>query len=163
MWRICIQATYKTNMERMCHTCVTNAFEIFDEFVRIIHTLRRIRANNSHMRKIRSVNVKVQQAFSFYTCKICASSIKKNLPLKYALIHFETVVYDYNWVTIIDLHEWFTAIWNNTGHCKVWFGWGRLAPVVKLYNICLYIWKFSYKGSVYQWLNLTYVSVQKGR
>ena len=51
MWRIRIHATYKTGMERICHTCVTNAFEICDEFVRILHTLW----------KIRSVNDKVQQ------------------------------------------------------------------------------------------------------
>ena len=43
MWRIRIHATFKTDMERICHTCVTNAFEIYDEFVwiefgRIIHT-----------------------------------------------------------------------------------------------------------------------------
>ena len=38
MQRIRIHATYKTGMERICHTCVTNAFEICDEFVRIIHT-----------------------------------------------------------------------------------------------------------------------------
>ena len=62
MWRNRIHATYKTGMERICHTCVTlNAFEICDEFVRILHTLWRIRANNSHVWKIRSVNIKVQQ------------------------------------------------------------------------------------------------------
>ena len=61
MWRIRIHATYKT-MERICHTCVTNAFEICDEFVRILHTLWRIRANKSHVWKIQSVNIKVQQA-----------------------------------------------------------------------------------------------------
>ena len=49
MWRIRIHATYKTGIERICHTCVTNAFEICDELVRILHTLRRIRANNSHV------------------------------------------------------------------------------------------------------------------
>ena len=38
MWRICIHATYKTGMERICHTCVTNAFEICDEFGQILHT-----------------------------------------------------------------------------------------------------------------------------
>ena len=37
MWRIRIHATYKIGMERICHTCVTNAFKICDEFVRIIH------------------------------------------------------------------------------------------------------------------------------
>ena len=26
-------------IERICHICVTNAFEICDEFVRILHTL----------------------------------------------------------------------------------------------------------------------------
>ena len=51
MWRIRIHATYKTGMERICHTCVTNAFEICDEFVRILHTLW----------KIWCVNIKVQQ------------------------------------------------------------------------------------------------------
>ena len=38
MWRIRIHATYKTGMERICHTCVTNAFEICEKIVRIIHT-----------------------------------------------------------------------------------------------------------------------------
>ena len=59
MWRIRIHATYKTGMERI------NMFEICEEFVRILlHTLRRIRANNSHVWKIRSVNInKVQQDF----------------------------------------------------------------------------------------------------
>ena len=61
MWRIHIHATYKTGVERICHTCVTNAFDICDKFVRIIHTLWRIRANNSRMWKIRSVNSKIQQ------------------------------------------------------------------------------------------------------
>ena len=45
MWRIRIHATYKTCMERICHTCVTmhskyvtNSCEFFcEEFVRIIH------------------------------------------------------------------------------------------------------------------------------
>ena len=63
MWRIRIHATYKTGMERICHTYVTNAFEICDEFVRILHTLWRIRANTSHVWKIRSVNIKAQQGF----------------------------------------------------------------------------------------------------
>ena len=58
MWRIRIHATYKTDMERICHTCVTNAFEICDEFVE----LWRIRPNNSHVWKIRSVNIQVQQS-----------------------------------------------------------------------------------------------------
>ena len=49
MWRIRIHATYKTGMERICHTCVIYAFEICDEFVRILHTLWRIRVNNSHV------------------------------------------------------------------------------------------------------------------
>ena len=42
----------------VCHTCVTNAFEICDEFVRILHTLCRDG-------KIRSVNIKVQQGFPY--------------------------------------------------------------------------------------------------
>ena len=46
MWRICIHATYETGMGRKCRTYVTNAFEICDGFVRILHTLWRIRANN---------------------------------------------------------------------------------------------------------------------
>ena len=50
MWRIRIHATYKIGMERICHTSVTNAFEICDEFVRILHTLWRIRANNSRVK-----------------------------------------------------------------------------------------------------------------
>ena len=64
MWRISIHATYKTGIEPtcICHICVTNAFEICDEFVRILHTLWGIRANNSHMLKIRSVNITVQQS-----------------------------------------------------------------------------------------------------
>ena len=61
MWRIRIHATYKTGMERICHMCVTNAFEICDELVRILHMLWRIRENNSYVWKIRSVNIKVQQ------------------------------------------------------------------------------------------------------
>ena len=68
MWRIRIHATYKTGMERICHTCVTNAFEICDEFVRIFQTLWRIRANNSHVWKIRSVNIKVQQCLHGLCC-----------------------------------------------------------------------------------------------
>ena len=52
MWRIRIHATYKTGMERICHTCVTNEFEIYDEFVRILHTLW----------KMRNVNIKVQHS-----------------------------------------------------------------------------------------------------
>ena len=68
MWRIRIHATYKTGMERICHTCVTNAFEICEEFVRILHTLWRIRANNSHGWKIRSVNIKVQQGINNELC-----------------------------------------------------------------------------------------------
>ena len=35
--RILIHATCKTGMERIGHTCVTNAFGICDEFVQIIH------------------------------------------------------------------------------------------------------------------------------
>ena len=38
MLGIRIHATYKTGMERLCHTCVTNTFEICDEFVRIHFT-----------------------------------------------------------------------------------------------------------------------------
>ena len=41
MWRIRIHATYKTGMERICHTCVTNALEICEKFVRIIHTCKK--------------------------------------------------------------------------------------------------------------------------
>ena len=71
MWRIPIHATYKTGMERICHTRVTNAFEICDESVRIIHTLWRIRANNSHVWKIRSVNIKVKHStYLFLEIKI---------------------------------------------------------------------------------------------
>ena len=47
MWRIRIHATYKTGMERICHTCVTNAFEICDEFVRILHTLYEYKVQQS--------------------------------------------------------------------------------------------------------------------
>ena len=54
MWRIHIHATYKIGTERICHTYVTNAFEICDEFVR---------ANNSHVWKIRGVNIEVQQSY----------------------------------------------------------------------------------------------------
>ena len=43
-------------------TCATNAFEICDEFVRILHMLWGSRANNAHVWKIRSVNIKVQQS-----------------------------------------------------------------------------------------------------
>ena len=34
VFMLCIHA----GMERICHTCVTNAFDICDEFVRILHT-----------------------------------------------------------------------------------------------------------------------------
>ena len=74
MWIKCIHATYKTGTERICHTCVTNAFEICDEFVRILHTLWRIRANNSHVWKIRSVNIKFQQT-TYFEAKHILSSI----------------------------------------------------------------------------------------
>ena len=67
MWITGIHAAYKTGMERICHTCVTNAFEICDEFVRILHALWRIRVNNSHVWKIRSVNIKVQQGCVYIT------------------------------------------------------------------------------------------------
>ena len=50
MWRIRIHATYKTGIERIGHTCVTNAFEICDEFVQILHTLWRIHENNSRVK-----------------------------------------------------------------------------------------------------------------
>ena len=49
MWRIRIHTTYKTGMERICRTCVIYAFEICDEFVLILHTLWRIRVNNSRV------------------------------------------------------------------------------------------------------------------
>ena len=62
MWRIRIHTTYKIGMEHICHTCVTNVFKICDEFVRMFHTLWRIHANNSHVWKIRSVKIKVQQS-----------------------------------------------------------------------------------------------------
>ena len=51
MWRIRIHATYKTGIERTCHTRVMNAFKICDEFVQffthceefvgIIHTFEK--------------------------------------------------------------------------------------------------------------------------
>ena len=39
MWNIRIHATFKIDMERKCHICVTNAFEIWDVFVRIFTNL----------------------------------------------------------------------------------------------------------------------------
>ena len=80
MWRIRIHATYKTGMERICHTCVTNAFEICDEFVRTLHMLWRIRANNSHVWKIWSVNIKVQRSSLFP--KQCDHNAKKSTRTK---------------------------------------------------------------------------------
>ena len=61
MWINRIDATYKL----VWNVYVTrNVFEICAEFVRIPHTLWRIRANNSHVWKIRSVNLKVQNCFN---------------------------------------------------------------------------------------------------
>ena len=77
MWRIRIHATYKNVIERIYHTCVINAFEICDEFVRILHTLWRIRANNSHVWKIRSVNQQCYPGSEQQRCRSdCADGIR---------------------------------------------------------------------------------------
>ena len=72
MWRIRIHATYKTGMKRICHTCVTNAFEICDEFMRI-------RANNSHVWKVRSVNIKVEQGLVARLHKILCDWLEEKM------------------------------------------------------------------------------------
>ena len=60
-WKIRIHATYKIDRKLKCHTCVTNAFEICDVFVRNFHTLWKVCANSSHMWQIWNGKNTIQQ------------------------------------------------------------------------------------------------------